>query len=95
MTVKYISKFAIKSITTNNEPCKTIGWVCDNGVVHINILVLSTNKKLRGYKKLFTKLGKNLFVKDVGFKYPTLNTINKLVTQSLVEHKIKPEDILK
>ena len=94
MKARYISKFSIRSITTNNEPCKTIGWVCDNGVVHINVLVLSSEKKMRGYKKFYTKFGKNLFIKDAGFKYPTLNTIHRAVTESLIEHKIKPEDIL-
>jgi hypothetical protein len=93
MENKCIGRFATKTKTTSGEICKTICWVHSNGIVFINQLILSDKKRISQYKKLYSKFGKTLFVKAIGFKYPTLNTIHNQTTKILVDAKIKPDDL--
>lgn len=94
MAEKCIGKFSIKTITTDNNLCKTIVWVFDNGIIKINILILSDEKHIFQHKKIYTKFGKSLFVKAVGFKYPTLTNIHYNVSKILVDNKVSPDNII-
>lgn len=91
---KRIGGFAIKTKTQQGEFCKTICVVYSNGITHINQVILSEKESLPEYTKIYTKLGKSIFVKSIGFKYPTLNSLHKEVSRLLDENKTKVEDIL-
>lgn len=94
MKAKFLNSYTFKSVSSHGNPCKTYCNVYDNGVTIVNQLILTSEEDLPRFTKIYSKFGKNLFVKDFGLKYESLVTIAELTTLILNEHKIKPEDLV-
>lgn len=94
MKNKPISKYIIRSLTVSGELCKHTCTVFDNGITHIEKLILSKKKRIYACKKVTSKFGINLFRETVAFKYLTLIKMANTTTHAMRENNVKREDIL-
>ncbi len=91
---KYLGSYSFRTVATDGSLCKTYCYVFSNGITHINQLRLSKQDSMSNYKKIYTKLGYNLFFKEFGLKLGSLFTIVNTTTSILNKNKVKQEDIV-
>lgn len=91
---KELAVYKLKSITTHGNKCVHYFKVFDNGTVGINQFVWSKETLLDGYDVVFSRFGKTMHRKTIGFKYGTIAAIFSKLDETLVKNNIKEIDIL-
>lgn len=95
MDKKVISKFSFRSVTASSEPAKTSCWVYNTGVIVTKVMCLSNNPNRKDeFCEAYHRFGKTLYVRQIGFKYKSLNFIQTIASKAFAEAGINPDELL-
>ncbi len=93
---KIIGGFKFKSKSPKGYICKTNVYVHANGIADVNqVFLVPENEPLNPPAiKIYTKLGKSIFVVAFGLKYTSLFAIFNGVTDVIESNNVKATDII-